>query len=328
MLTVRGAGMGGVEGCYPQRTALSLLNPSSSAWAVNTGLAASVGYTESDLPSRDGEARVPQLSLIFPLPGGLTLAGGLAERSSFSCTETLAVDGFQGDYSWDGGTGDGYLGLAVRANPHLSFSLGGRFLFGSLSSDVTLTRDSVGSMAPLTWTYRDDLYLRPAWGVQLGATYSQGPVSFGASITTDRSGSLDLERDFISDIGSDTTETEIYDIPGEAYAGMTVRPVDMLRVGVSYFRRKSLNLLGAKTDEGDVLGFGAEADLHSRLTLRAGVSSMDGLWHDGGTTWGGGLSFGLPGNRAVMDLAVTHEVWDGNGETSVRLGFWGSERWN
>jgi len=327
MLTVRGAGMGGVEGCYPEPTALSYMNPSTSAWAANTGLSASLGYAESDLESRDGRTRIPGLAVIFPVPGGITLTGGLAERSSFSCADTLSIDGFQGDYSWEGGTGDGYFGLAVRANPHLSFSLGSRFLFGNLRSDILLSRDSVGTIVPLTWKYRDDLYLRPAWGVQLGTAFSQGPVSFGASFTTDRTGNLELERDFISSIGRDTTQTETYTIPGEGYAGLAVRPVDMLQVGVSYFRRKTLNLLGSKTDEGEVLGFGAEAGLLPSFSVRAGVSSMSGLWRDGATTYGGGLSYTLPGNRAVLDVAVTHEVWDGNGETSVRLGFWGSERW-
>jgi len=327
LVTVRGAGMGGVEGCAPAEASLPFLNPSASAWVRSTGLAAAIGYSESDLPGRDGKSRFPYISFVFPLPGGVSLAGGLASRSSFSCTDTLAVDGFTGDYFWEGGTGDGYFGAAIRANPHLAFSVGGRFLFGNLQSEVSLNRDSVGQEIPLSWKYREDLYLRSAWGVQLGSTFSQGPVSFGVSITTDRSGDLEMSRDYLTSGDSDSTRTEIYDIPGEGFAGFTLRPLDGISLGMSWFRRKSLSLLGSRTDAGDILAFGAEADLSRSFAIRSGYSRMSGLWRDGARAYSGGLSYNLPGDRAVLDLSVTHEVWDDSGETTVRLGFWGSERW-
>ncbi len=327
LITARGAGMGGVEGCAPAEASLSLLNPSASAWVRSTGLSAAVGYSESDLASRDGKSRFPYVSFVFPLPGAVSLAGGLASRSSFSCEDTLSVDEYTGSYTWDGGTGDGYFGAAIRANPHLAFSVGGRFLFGNLQSDVSLTRDSVGQEIPLSWQYRDDLYLRSAWGVQLGSTYSQGPVSFGVSLTTDRSGKLEMGRDYLTAGDPDSTRTEIYDIPGEGFAGVTIRPLKGLSLGMSWFRRKSLSLLGSRTDEGDILAFGAEAELSRSFSLRTGYSRMNGLWRDGARAYSGGLSYSLPGDRAVLDLAVTHEMWDESGETTVRLGFWGSERW-
>mgnify|MGYP001035203501 CR=1 FL=1 len=327
LLTVRGYGMGGVEGCAPNEASLSLMNPSASAWVRSTGLSAALGYSESDLPSRDGRGSFPYMAFVFPLPGGVSLAGGLVARSSLDCSDSLMVDGFQGDFNWKGGTGDGYFGMAVRANPHLAFSLGGRFLWGSLQSDVMLRRDSIGYVAPLTWKYRDDLYLRPSWGVQLGSTFSNGPVSFGVSITTDRSGTLDLSRDFISDIEADSTADQIYDVPGEGFAGFTVRPLEGVSLGASYFRRKSLSLLGSRTSAGDIMGLGAEVDLSRSISARGGVSFMDGLWRDGGRALSGGLSYSLPGDRARLDFSVTHETWDENGETTIRLGFWGSERW-
>jgi hypothetical protein len=327
LVTVRGAGMGGVEGCSPSRSSLSLLNPSASAWVRSTGLSAAVGYSESDLRSRDGKSRFPYLSFVFPLPGAVSLAGGLAARSSFACVDTLSVDGYTGMYSWEGGTGDGYFGAAIRANPHLAFSAGGRFLFGNLQSEVDLNRDSVGQAIPLTWKYRDDLYLRSSWGVQLGSTFSQGPVSIGVSLTTDRSGELELSRDYITGAGSDSARSEIYDIPGEGFAGVTVRPLKGLSLGMSWFRRKSLSLLGSRTEAGDILALGAEADLSRSFSIRSGFSRMDGLWRDGARAYSGGLSYSLPGDRAVLDLSVTHEVWDDSGETTLRLGFWGSERW-
>lgn len=326
-LTSRSLAMGGIECCVRSDDGLSILNPAASAWAPSAGLGVTLDYTEGDRPARDGEMFFPQVSFLFPLPGRVVLSGALVGRSMVLSEDTLKVGDYVGDYDWSGGTGETYTGLSVVACDWLSFSVGGRCFFGGINSDVSLYENAVGPQIPLNWRYRDDGYLGPAWGLMAGTMIHSDYLGLGMSITTDRSGRLEVRRNYLG-YGTDTTLTESYSVPGEASLGLSVRPLRRVVVGTSYYYRKALNLLESRTPDGSVMGFGTEVDLGKGFAGRAGYSVVEGLWSDGCSRWSLGGSYLFSGDRARIDLSLGRSsMEDGGSETSFSLTLWGSENW-
>ena len=77
-----------------------------------------------------------------------------------------------------------------------------------------------------------------------------------------------------------------------------------------------------------MISTGAEVDVGSGVSARAGVSFSEGLWRDGSVRYTAGGSYGFGGGRARIDLGVGHEVWDSErSETTLFVCLWASERW-
>jgi len=328
MLPVSGRafGMGGTCVGLADSAALSAGNPAASAWADRTGVYFGGFFTRSDDPAWHGKSAFPYVSLLFPLPGRIVLSGYLAGRSQVSSSDTLYIDEFTGKYKWTGGLGEAYTGLSVRASDWLAFSLGGRCTFGKVVSDVVLTREMPGPFLPLNYTYRDDARFLPAWGIMLGMFLNSDLFDFGFSVTTDRTGELELTRDFMA-TGSDST-VESYTIPGELSLGVSIRPVSRIVLAGDIFIRKRLTLLDASVDDGTTLSVGAEADLGRGVAARGGLSFTSGLWRDGSVRYSAGGSYSFGDGRARVDIGVGHEVWDDDrSETSLFVCLWAAERW-
>jgi hypothetical protein len=322
----RSFGMGGVCVGLADSASLSAGNPAASAWTGKTGIYFGGAFTRSDDPAWQGTASFPYVSILMPMPGRVVLSGYLAGRSQVSSADTLYLDGFKGVYEWRGGLGEAYAGASVRASEWLAFSLGGRCTFGKVVSDAVLTRELTGPYVPTDWTYRDDARFLPAWGVMVGAFLNTPRFDLGFSVTTDRTGDLELTRDFLS-ASSDSTE-ESYTIPGEVSLGVSFRPVDRVVVAGDLFLRKRLSLLGASVDNGSVISTGAEVDVGRGFSARAGLSLGEGLWRDGSLRYTAGGSYSFGDGRARIDLGIGHEVWeDDRTETTLFVCLWAAERW-
>lgn len=333
-INTRSLGMGGVSVGLPNSSDFTMLNPAASAWTLEGGVAFTGRYTESDDPAWDNRLGFPMVSAFVPLPYRVVITGAIEGRSRIdSSLEDIPVEGdYTGDYTWSGGLVESYLGASVRASDWLAFSIGGRSTFGNIMSDVELTSTDTVPPIPVNSVYRDDARFRMAWGATIGLLLNTEKFGLGFSISTDRKGTLEIDRDFDSGEQADSSGSSFYTIPGELSLGVSFRPVAGLLVGADLFTRKSLNILGSRTDEGSIYSFGAEYDTGHGLQPRLGYSYMDGLWRDGARTLTAGLGYSFDRQTAGLDLAAALTKWDDplegeQSETVFSISLWASERW-
>jgi len=325
-LSVRSIGMGGVSAGVEDSTALCFSNPAASAWAASTGVTWTAAVRKGDDEARDGKMTFPGISFLFPLPGRLVFSAGAAERSSLLSTERTMNAGYRASYDWSGGLTEAEASLSVLGTDWLAFSVGGRGTFGSIHSQVALRDPDPGSGAPTATEFVDDALFRPSWGLSAGVFVSTRFVDLGASMVTDRRGTLEVDRDFSgSEATSKTTET--YHVPGEFDAGMGVHPTRWLTVAAGIHSRKSFSIPGGQVPSGSISSLGGEARLGRHFSFRAGLSSMDGLWRDGSNMYSAGAGYSFGGGAAALDLAVTREVADGFEENGIFLSLFASEDW-
>lgn len=333
-INTRSLGMGGVSVGLPNSSDFTMLNPAASAWATEGGVAFTGRYTESDDAAWDNRLGFPMISAFLPLPYRLVVTGAIEGRSRIETSaQGIAVPGgYTGDYTWSGGLVEAYLGASVRTSDWLAVSLGGRSTFGSIMSDVELTSGDSVPPVPVNSVYRDDADFRMAWGATAGLLLNTGRFGLGFSVSTDRKGRLEVDRDFSSSDQEDTLDTGFYTIPGEISAGVSFRPLPDLLVGADLFTRKAMNILGSRTDEGSVYSVGAEYGTGDGLRPRLGHSWMDGLWRDGARTLTAGLGYIFDDRRAGLDVAAAYTTWDDPmegdmSETVFSVSLWASERW-
>ncbi|OPL18985.1 MAG: hypothetical protein AVO35_03400 [Candidatus Aegiribacteria sp. MLS_C] len=333
-INARSLGMGGISVGLPNSSDFTMLNPAASAWATEGGVAFTGRYTESDDPAWDNRLGFPMISAFLPLPYGIVVTGALEGRSRIE-TSLEGIDvpgGYTGDYTWSGGLVEAYLGASVRTGDWLAVSLGGRSTFGNIMSDVELTSNDSVPPVPVNSVYRDDADFRMAWGATLGLLLHTGRFGLGFSVSTDRKGRLEVDRDFSFSDEADTLDASFYTIPGEISAGVSFRPLPELLVGADLFTRKTMSILGSRTEEGSVYSVGAEYGTGDGLRPRLGYSWMDGLWMDGARTMTAGLGYSFDDRTAGLDLAAAHTRWDDPldgelSETVFSVSLWASERW-
>ncbi len=325
-LSTRSLGMGGTCSGVLDTAGLCFSNPAASAWASRAGIIWQAALRNGDDPATDGKMAFPMLSAVLPLPHGLVLSGGISQRSRLFATDTLtAGEDYRASYLWHGGLSEAEACVSILASDWLSFGLGARSSFGSVRSDVALRGFQPGPGAPLSTEFADEALFRPCWGLLASTFIRTRYFELGASLITDRSGDIDINRDFA---GSTETEssTELYTIPGEVNLGASIEPVPWLTLAADLHSRKALTLPGARVDRGSVVSAGAEA-ANGRFAVRAGYSFMDGLWRDGTDRYSLGAGYTFAGGRAGVDLAVTRDICDDFSETGVFVSLWASEDW-
>ncbi|PIE51129.1 hypothetical protein CSA37_13290 [Candidatus Fermentibacteria bacterium] len=322
---VRAFSMGGVSAGIPDSNMVSLANPAAAAFTPNTGFAWGSKFRDTPDPDWTDASVFPEVSVIMPLPLGLQFSALLSDRSRLVVEDQIQFENGSGEINWFGSTAESYLGLTVKASESLAFSAGGRCFFGSAHGDAVVLIDTPGPYLPITSQYRDDISLFPSWGITAGAFFTKGIISGGASITTDRDGSMDLHRDYIGSREADTTYR--YSVPGEFNAGISARIHPQVLIGVDYFARKALKLLGSPTEAGSWTAAGAEYLPGSGFRIRGGVRTMDGLWRDGAIRYSGGIGYDLGGGAAAIDAGVSWESWSEQSETVLFIGLRASENW-
>lgn len=332
-VNTRSLGMGGVSVGIPNASDFTMLNPAASAWTLDGGVAFTGRYTESDDPAWDNRLGFPMVAAFIPLPGRVVLTGAIEGRSRIDTSEQdipLEND-YTGDFTWSGGLVESYIGGSLRASDWLAVSIGGRATFGSILSDVELTSSDSVPPIPINTVYRDDARFRMAWGAVVGLLMNTDRFGLGFSISTDREGILDVARDFKGSDMEDSTSSR-YTIPGELSIGVSYRPSTRLLIGLDMFSRKSMNILGSRTESGSIYSAGAEYDVGGGLHPRLGYSYMDGLWRNGSRTYSAGLGYDFSGGRAGLDMAVAYSRWDDSDlnprdETVFSISLWASEKW-
>lgn len=324
-LSVRALGMGGASTAVFETESVVMNNPSAGAWAGRAGVTWAFGCRSGDDPSRDGECSFPAVSAVVPTPFRVVLNIGLAERSRLREEGTLSLDGWRGIYHWRGSLSEAYVGLSVKANEWLSFSAGSRGSFGGIRSEASVSGAPSGPEVPTGTEYVDDARFRPCWGAQFGAFVHTRRLDLGASVVTDRSGRLSIDRD-LSGTGESSSSTG-YDIPGEVNLGLTLKPADWLLLSSEVHGRKSLSIPGASVERGRIYSFGTEALLGGGFAVRAGWSGMEGLWRDGSERLSAGCGYRFARGRASLDFAAVRETWDGGAENGFFVSLWASESW-
>lgn len=323
----RAFAMGGATAGVADSNTVSVYNPAASAWAGSTGLTWGLAGVSGDDGNWTGKLGFPHVSLVFPIPWGVTLSGCLSSRSRLSASGNFTYDGGTGTADWAGGLTEGWFGASVRAGDNLAFALGSRSTFGSVRGEFLITPDSLpGPFIPLSTLYRDDAVFSPSAGLLFGAFLNTGVFDMGMSITTDRTGTLNIDRDAMGTVRADTSLR--YTVPGDFTAGISVRPHRRLLIAGDYHHRKRLNLLQTSVEPGSVYSGGVEYLAVRNVCLRAGVSRIEGLWRDGATRYTTGMGFAFGGGRASLDLSAGYETWgDGLSETTVYATLWASENW-
>lgn len=326
-LGARAFAMGGATAGVPDSNTVSVYNPAASGWAPSTGLTWGLSGVSGDDANWTGKLGFPHISIVFPVPWGITLSGCLSSRSRLSSEGDFVYDGGTGTASWEGGLTEGWFGLSTRAGSSLSFALGSRSTFGRVSGEVVTFPDSLpGPFIPLSSQYLDEAVFKPSSGLLFGAFWKTGVLNAGMSITTDRNGTLDIHRDGMGNLSADTTLQ--YTIPGDFTAGVSARPHRRLLVAADFYSRKRLNLLGASVEPGSVYSGGVEYTASRSIRLRGGVSLTDGLWRDGATKYTAGLGYSFGSGRASVDVGASFETWDDDlSETMVYATLWASENW-
>ncbi len=331
-LNTRSFGMGGVCVGIPDNTGFSLLNPAASAWRLDGGISFGGRYSEGDVKSWDRQLGFSTVSAFVPLPGGIVLTGTIDSRSRVDTLLHQTVsDELMGDFSWSGGLVETYTGLSVRTSDWLAFSIGGRCSFGNILSDITLTSiDSIPPI-PVNSVYRDDALFRMAWGGVFGILINTERFGLGFSISTDRQGTLDVNRDFQS-TGQVDSSNSLYSLPGEISVGISFRPIERLLIGVDIFSRKVMNILDTQTDPGSVYSVGAEVNAGNGISARSGFSYMDGLWRDGASTFTAGAGYSFGEGKAGIDFAAGYQYWRDvqdhfQEETVLFVSLWVTEKW-
>ncbi|MBD3276977.1 MAG: hypothetical protein GF388_01645 [Candidatus Aegiribacteria sp.] len=331
-LGTRALGMGGVTAGIADDAHLSILNPAASAWSLRGCISFSSRYTNGDGGAWDGKLDFPSASALIPLPGGLVLSGAIDGRSRIDEAAQIAVgDSYLGDFTWSGGLAEGYTGISLAVADWLAVSAGGRCTFGNIYSDVKLTSTDTLPPIPVNTQYRDDARFRTAWGGVFGLMFRSDRFDAGFSISTDRKGTLEIDRDFSGSSETDSS-TAFYTVPGELAAGAAFRPLERLTLGCDIYSRKTLNIMGSRTGSGSIYSAGAEYELWENLLVRTGYGYMEGLWRDGAQTVTGGLGYSFGGGRAGLDFSAGYTFWrdaqDIDREESVfSLSLWASEKW-
>jgi len=326
-LGARAFAMGGATAGVPDSNTVSVYNPAASGWAPATGLTWGLSGVSGDDTNWTGKLGFPHVSLVFPVPWGITLSGCLSSRSRLSSGGDFTYDGGTGTASWEGGLTEGWFGLTTRAGNSLSFSLGSRSTFGSISGEIVTFPDSLaGPFIPLSSQYLDEAVFKPSSGLLFGAFWRTGVFNAGMSVTTDRRGTLDIHRDGMGNLSEDTTLQ--YTIPGDFTAGISMRPHRRLLVAADFHSRKRLNLLQASVEPGSIYSGGIEYAASGNLRLRGGFSLTDGLWRDGATRYTTGFGYSFGSGRASVDVGAGYETWgDDMSETTVYATLWASENW-
>jgi hypothetical protein len=323
---VRAFSMGGVSAGMPDSTMVSSANPSTSAWAVNTALSWGTKVRDTRDLSWSGASAFPDISMIVPLPYHIQFSALLSNRSRINRKDTIVFETGSGTVDWSGGSAESYMGLTTRVSEHLAFSLGGKCFFGSALGDAVTKLNNPGQQAALSSSYRDDLAFSPAWGAVFGAFMNTDYLSAGVSIVTDRSGDLNVQRDYAGNSSADTTSN--YSVPGELYAGLSMRIIPRLAIGLDFYSRKALNLLGKTTEAGSFAASGFEVDAGSGFCVRGGFRAMSGLWRDGATMYTGGFGYTVSGGKASFDIGASYETWGTDqSETVVFASVMASENW-
>lgn len=332
-INTRSLGMGGVSVGIPNSSDFTMLNPAASAWTLEGGVAFTGRYSESDDAARDNRLGFPMVAALIPLPGRVVITGAIEGRSRIE-TGLEGIDvgsDYTGDFTWSGGLAEAYAGASVRASDWLGLSLGGRSTFGNIRSDVELIACDSMPPLPINSIYRDDARFRMAWGAVAGLLINTDRFGLGLSISTDRKGTLRVERVFSLTEDSDSTSS-FYTIPGEISAGISFRPMEDLLVGMDIFGRKPINIMGSRTEGGTIYSVGAELDAGGGIQPRCGYSYMDGLWRDGARTFSAGAGYSFNRGTAGLDLAVGYSYWRDlqdsfREETVLSVSLWASEKW-
>lgn len=323
--SARAYAMGGSSAGIPDSNSVSIFNPAASAWTEATGLTWGIAGLRGDDRNWTGKETFPHLSLVVPAPYGLSLSGSLSSRSRLSASTSFSSQGLIGTGDWTGGLTEGYFGLTTRAGESLAFSLGSRSTFGYIRGDIRAHTESPSGPYIRLLHYIDEAVLDPAGGLLFAGFWKAGLFNMGMSITTDRSGILNIKRDR----GGNHTHTSTrVDFPGDFTAGFSVRPHERWLVAGDYYFRKRLNLLGVSVEPGSIYSGGVEYSPTGSLRLRAGVAGTEGLWRDGSLRYTGGIGFSFGGGRACLDLSGGYETWgDGMSETTFYATLWASENW-
>jgi len=323
---VRAFSMGGVSAGMPDSNMVSGANPAASAWAVKTALSWGTKVRDTRDISWSGAAAFPDISMIVPLPYHVQFSALLSNRSRINRKDPIVFETGSGTIDWSGGSAESYMGLTARVSEHLAFSMGGKCFFGSALGDAVTKLNNQGQQAPISSSYRDDIAFSPSWGAAFGAFMNTDHLSAGLSIVTDRSGNLSVQRDYMGGSLSDTTYH--YSVPGELFAGVSMRIIPRLAIGLDFYSRKALHLLGKTTEEGSFAASGIEINAGNGFCIRGGFRSMSGLWRDGATMYTGGLGYTLSSGRASFDVGASYETWGlDQSETVVFASILASENW-
>ena len=323
---VRAFSMGGVSAGLADSNMVSGSNPAASAWAVSTGLAWGTKVRDTNDLTWSGASSFPEVSMVFPLPLDLQLSAFMSSRSRINIEDTITYIGGSGTEKWTGSSGESYLGFTSRVSEHLAFSLGGKCFFGSAMGDANTSPDIPSQELLLSSSFRDDLSFSPSWGPVFGAFMNTRYFSAGMSIVTDRSGNLDIHRDYMGNSSADTTFR--YSVPGEFTAGVSSQIHPRIILGLDYFARKSFTILEQTTDEGSYLASGIEINPGYGFRLRGGFRTMDGLWRDGASRYAGGIGYLISGGKASFDIGASYETWGvDESETVVFASIRTSENW-
>lgn len=322
---VRAFSMGGASAGVPDSGTVSITNPSASAWSSNTGLSWGTTLRDTEDQSWSGASSFPDISVLMPLPMGLQLSAVLSGRSRLNSSESIQYGDISGTVDWTGATAESYVGASMQASRSLAFSLGGRCFFGSALGDAVTNTEIPGPYSPVASEFRDDIAFKPSWGLNFGSFYRSGSLSAGFSITTDRSGDMVIDRDYMGNATADTSFR--YTVPGELSAGVSIRVHPGVLLAMDYFARKKLTLLDSSTGEGSMVSAGIEVSPGSGFALRGGYRVMDGLWRDGASRYTGGVGYEIADGAASVDLGAGWETWNDESETVLFIGIRASENW-
>ena len=323
---VRSFSMGGVAAGLPDSNMVSMVNPAASAWARKTGLSFSMKARDTEDLAWSEAAAFPEVAMIIPMPLNLQLAGVLNNRSRINVSDAISTDSTSGTIDWTGGTGESYLGLTLQASRNFSVSLGGKCFFGSARGNAVTAPNNPGTTIPIALYFRDEVSFSPSWGPELSAMLNTKYFSAGFSIVTDRSGTLDINRDYMNKVEADTTYQ--YTVPGELTTGISARVHDNVVIGLDYYARKAVSLLDFNTAEGGYLAAGVEVSPFDNFCVRGGYRKIDGLWRDGAIRYSGGFGYEVANGKASFDIGVSYETWGiDESETVLYMSILAAENW-
>jgi len=328
--SARAYALGGISVGITDGSRLSVLNPAASAWAENSGICFSGILRSGDAAPWSSSVNFPSVSALFPVHKMIVLSASIDARSSLEQEAAMSFPDYTGNLTWSGGLSEVYTGFSVAVSELFAFSLGGKCTFGEVESNVILSPAGQPHNIPINTIYRDNTYLQQAWGGVLGLMLNTDYFSLGFSVTTDRSGDVEIVRDY-SGSGADSSETR-YSIPGELSAGLSFNPIRQLMMCADIYTRKAMNVMGSHTDDGWVLSAGTELDVGRGVDIRAGFEHIDGLWLDGANRITFGTGFGFGDGRAGIDIAGGYQIWEDEAgesfdETTIYLTLLASGYW-
>jgi len=331
-MSTRSFGMGGVSAGIEAGKSFSMLNPAASAWTGSAGVSFGGRYSDGLHTAWSGILGFPSISACVPLPGNIVVTGAIEARSRLDESAEYLLGGSDpGSFTWSGGMMETYAGASWRVSDWFSLSLGGKCTFGDIMSEVSILQMGPGPSTIDSSEYRDDARLQMAWGPMLGLMFNTGSFGLGLSVSTERKGTISIDRSFRETEDAEGWEEE-YTVPGDLAAGVSFRPAGRLLLGFDLYSRKALNLLGSRTPEGTVYSAGAELNAGAGILVRSGYSYMDGLWRDGSSRVTLGSGYVFESDRAGVDLALGYEYWRDEldrycDETVFSISLWASEKW-